>query len=104
MSYNPTNLYVAAYGDPDPSNITGYWLPVIYCTSEIGSSSQPVCQTGSGPTPSATQCYTRLDVQIAYANIGAVTNPQPILGAVVFHFQRIVSEKFLDYIYLYCFL
>jgi hypothetical protein len=94
---------VAAYGNPDPTNITGYWLPVTYCTSAIGSTNQPVCQTGSVPTLSAGQCYTRLDVQIAYANIGAVTNPQPILGAVVFHFQTIVSENFLDHVYLHCF-
>ncbi len=84
---------MAAYGNPDPSNITGYWLPVTLCTSEIGSNSQPVCQTGSVPSPSAAQCYIRLDIQIAYANIGSVTNPQPILGAVIFHYQRVVSKK-----------
>jgi hypothetical protein len=94
MPFSSLNLYVAAYGNPDPSNITGYWLPVTFCTSETGSSNDPVCQPVSVSTPTSGQCYNRLDIQIAYANIGSVTNPQPILGAVVFHYQRVVSEKF----------
>ncbi len=99
VPYTSTNLYVAAYGDPDPSNVTGYWLPVTFCTSVIGSTSGSVCQTGSVPSTSTGQCYIRLDIQIAFANIGSVTNPQPILGAVVFHYQSIVSKKFLDHVY-----
>jgi hypothetical protein len=94
VPFSSVNVFVAAYGNPDPANITGYWLPVTYCTSEIGSSNAPVCQQGSVPTPSSNQCYIRLDIQIAYANVGSVTNPQPVLGAVVFHYQRVVSEKF----------
>ncbi len=99
LPFSSSNLYVSAYGNPDPSNITGYWLPVTFCTSEIGSSAAPVCQTGSAPISSAGQCYNRLDIQIAYANIGSVTNPQPILGAVIFYYQRVVSEKFFDDIF-----
>jgi len=91
---------VAAYGNPDPTNITGYWLPVTFCASEIGSANEPVCSNVSVPSPSAGQCYTRLDIQIAFANIGSVTNAQPILGAVIFHYQSTVSKKFLDHVYL----
>ena len=87
-----TDLYVGVYGNADPSNITGHWVKVTTCTSEIGSSDPPDCQAGFLPNPSATQCYARLDTQIAYANIGSVTNPQPVLGAVVFHYQRTVSD------------
>lgn len=98
--YDVGNLYVAAYGNPNPSNITGYWLPVQFCTSEIGSSVDPVCSESSSILNTVTsECYIRLDIQIIYANIGSVTNPQPILGAVVFHYQRTVSDKFLNYIY-----
>ncbi len=102
LPFSSPNLYVSAYGNPDPSNITGYWLPVTFCTSEIGSSAAAVCQTGSVPNSSASECYNRLDIQIAYANIGSVTNPQPILGAVIFHYQRVVSEKCLDHIFFIC--
>ncbi|CAF4358472.1 unnamed protein product [Rotaria sp. Silwood2] len=91
MPFNSFNLYVAVDGNPNPSNISGYWLPVTYCIFEIGSSNEPVCQQGSIPNPSIDQCYTRLDIQIAYANIGSVTNPQPILGAVVFHYQSVAK-------------
>ncbi|CAF1117493.1 unnamed protein product [Rotaria sordida] len=89
MPFNSFNLYVAAYGNANPLNISGYWLPVTYCIFEIGSSNEPVCQQGSIPSSSTNQCYIRLDIQIAYANIGSVTNPQPILGAVVFHYQSV---------------
>jgi hypothetical protein len=88
---------VAAYGNSDASNIADHWLPVTFCTSEIGSSNEAVCQTSSVPSPSAGQCYNRLDIQIAYANIGSVTNPQHILGAVIFHYQRVVSKTCLDH-------
>ena len=80
---------MAAAGSSDTSNIGNAWLPVITCTSEIGSSDAPVCQSGSLPTLT-TQCYVRLDIQIAYANIGAVANAQPVLGAVIFNYQRLV--------------
>ena len=88
-----TDLYMGVYGNADPSNVTGHWVRVTSCTSEIGSSSPPDCQPGFLPNPSATQCYMRLDIQIAYANIGSVTNPQPVLGAVVFHYQRTVRDS-----------
>jgi hypothetical protein len=95
MPVSSSALYVAVYGNSDPSNITGNWLQAMSCTSEIGSSDVPVCQTGFLPSsPSSDQCYIRLDIQIAYANIGSVTNPQPVLGAVVFHYQRVVSIRF----------
>ncbi|CAF4501655.1 unnamed protein product [Rotaria socialis] len=89
LSFTSFNIYVAAYGNSDPSNITGNWLPVTYCVYDIGSSNEPVCLSGSRPDPSGNECYTRMDIQIAYANIGSVSNPQPILGAVIFHYQRI---------------
>ncbi|CAF3636143.1 unnamed protein product [Rotaria sp. Silwood1] len=90
MPFNSFNLFVAANGNPNSSNISN-WLPVTYCIFEIGSSNEPVCQQGSIPNSSTDQCYIRLDIQIAYANIGAVTNPQPILGAVVFHYQSVTK-------------
>lgn len=89
---NLTTLEVAAGGNIDPANTIGSnWLTVTHCTSEIGSSDEPVCQSGSVPDPSPSQCYIRLDIQVVYANIGSVINPQPIIGSVVFHYQRVVS-------------
>lgn len=87
MPYNFINLNVAGKGSSDPTNTSDSWLPITYCTSQIGSTSGLVCQTNSVPSSSSGQCYIRLDVQIAFANFGSVTNPQPILGAVVYHFQ-----------------
>ena len=89
-----TNIYIGTYGNSDVANFNSdQWKQVTTCTSEIGSSDVPVCQTGLVPTVTANQCYVRLDIQIAYANIGAVANPQSVIGAVVFHYQRIVSKK-----------
>ncbi|CAF1180887.1 unnamed protein product [Adineta steineri] len=88
-AFSSFNISIAARGNSDPSNLSDDWLPIIFCTSQIGSSSGAVCQNGSMPSISSSSCYTRLDIQIAYANIGAVTNPQPILGAVIFHYQSV---------------
>lgn len=85
------NLYVAIKGNPDTSTITDNWIRVRFCTSTVGSTSEPVCQD-SIPNPPTGQCYTRLDIQITYANFGSVTNPQPIIGAVTYYFQSVVSE------------
>ena len=96
MPFNSFDLFVAANGSFDPSSITDNWLRVTYCTYEIGSSNEPQCGQ-SVSSVSEDQCYIRLDIQIAYANIGAINNAQPILGAVAFHYQRIVSEHFIRY-------
>ena len=88
-SSSPANLYFGIYGNSD-LNTPSQWLQVTVCTSEIGSSAAPICQTGAVPDQ-ANQCYVRLDIQVAYANIGEVSNPQPVLGAVVLHYQSIVS-------------
>ncbi|UJR14175.1 hypothetical protein I4U23_001170 [Adineta vaga] len=74
MPIDSTTFRVASYGNSDPSDI---------------STPNAVCQQGSIPSTTSDQCYNRLDIQIAYANIGSVDNPQPILGAVIFHYQRI---------------
>lgn len=90
---NISNLYVAAYSNSDPSNITRDWLPVIVCTSTIGSSNTPNCRDVNINTASTTACYIRLDIQIAYTNIGSIFNPQPVLSAVIYHYQSLVSEN-----------
>lgn len=99
--YTLSDLYVAAYGNPNPSNITGYWLRVQFCVSQIGSSTAPTCSNTSVPNISSVQCYTRQDIQITYANVGSVTNPQPILGAVVFYYQGLVSDLFLECMHIF---
>lgn len=91
MPFDPANFRVGAFANADPSDASTNWLPVTYCTSEAGSSAEAVCQRGAVVAPSTTQCYNRLDIQIAYANIGSVGNPQPIIGAIVLHYRRIVS-------------
>ncbi|CAF3921682.1 unnamed protein product [Rotaria magnacalcarata] len=88
------SLYVAAYNYSDPTNITTDWLPVVSCTSQIGSPNTVQCQNGillSGDSP--TQCYVKLDIQIAYTNIGSFNNPQPTLSAVIFHYQSVSSSS-----------
>ena len=92
MPINATALRIAASGSPDSSTISSPWLSVTYCASETGSTGNAVCQQNSIPTWTIGQCYDRVDIQIAYANIGSVSNPQPIIGAVVFHYQRSVSH------------
>ncbi|CAF1491043.1 unnamed protein product [Adineta ricciae] len=88
MPINATTLRIAASGSPDSSTISSPWLSVTYCVSETGSTADAVCQQNSIPTWTTGQCYDRVDIQIAYANVGSVSNPQPIIGAVVFHYQR----------------
>lgn len=92
MPINASNLYVAAYSNSNPSNSSSDWLPVISCTSTIGSSSSPTCSNGINVI-SSTSCYIKLDIQIAYTNIGSIFNPQPVLSAVIFHYQAVVSEN-----------
>ncbi len=82
---------MGVYGSSNSSNITN-WLPVTFCTSTIGSTTGGVCQTNSVPSSSG-QCYTRLDIQIVYANFGSVTNPQAIIGGVIYNFQSVVRVK-----------
>jgi hypothetical protein len=86
-------IYVAAYGNSNPFNVTSDWLPVISCTSEIGIPNNRECQMGNIITSLAGVCYVRLDIQIAYTKIGSVLNPQPVLSAVIFHYQKIVSSQ-----------
>ena len=88
-----TNVSIGAYANSDPTNSTFDWLPIIVCTSQIGGSNTPNCRgviispTASGP------CYVRLDIQIAYTNIGSVFNPQHVLSAVIYYYQYLVSES-----------
>lgn len=96
-------LYVGIYGNSDLSNSDSR-VEVIRCLSEIGSSDRPTCETGTFPSVSSGQCYVRLDIQIGYANTGAVTNPQQIIGTVVFHYQRLVSSmSFPKRFFRFCF-
>ena len=85
--------YVAAYGNSNPSNVTSDWLPVISCTSEVGIPNNRECQMGNIINPPAGVCYVRLDIQIAYTKIGSVLNPQSVLSAVIFHYQKMVSSQ-----------
>ncbi|CAM2708025.1 unnamed protein product [Rotaria socialis] len=88
------SLYVAAYNYSNPTNVTTDWLPVISCTSEIGSPNTVQCQDGillDGDSP--TQCYVKLDIQIAYTNIGSFYNPQHTLSAVIFNYQSVPSSS-----------
>ena len=94
MPVNSANLYVAAYSSADQLNITTDWLPVISCTSSIDSSNSPVCRNGILNTTSSDRCYTKLDIQIAYTNIGSINNPQSILSAVIFHYQGVNKDIF----------
>ncbi len=85
---------MAAYSNSDPTNITSDWLPVQSCTSTTGSPNQYVCGPGILiNTTSDSLCYFRLDIQIAYTKIGSIDNPQSVLSAVIFHYQRLVSKK-----------
>ncbi len=91
---NSNNLYVAAYSDSNPSNITSDWLPVISYTSYTTSTTSTGDQNGIlTSTATSAACYIKLDIQIAYTNIGSVLNPQPVLSAVIFNYQGIVSEN-----------
>ncbi|CAF1016244.1 unnamed protein product [Adineta steineri] len=89
MPYNSASLYVAAYSNSNPFNVSIDWLPVTSCTyTTQGDANTANCITGILlNTTSATSCYSRLDIQIAYTNIGSVFNPQPVLSAVIFHYQ-----------------
>ena len=89
---DPTNLRVAAYGNSSVSNSTRDWLPIRICISEIGSTNRPPCNDINTVAPT-TGCYSRLDIQIAYTNIGSIQNPQPVLSGVIFHYQLLVSRS-----------
>ena len=105
IPFDSLDIRVAGRGNSNPSTISDAWLSVTYCSFEIGSTNEPTCTTGSPPSLSSNECYTRLDIQIAYAKIGAVANSQPIIGAVAFHFQTLVSQHVyldeLSYIYIH---
>lgn len=81
--------YFAAYSVYDPANITSDWLPIISCTSAIGSPDSAECVTGSPSIRTTDLCYVRLDIQIAFTKIGSYLNPQSILSAVIFNYQTV---------------
>ncbi|UJR32986.1 hypothetical protein I4U23_020448 [Adineta vaga] len=81
------SVYVAAYSNSDPFNVSSDWLPVISCTSQIGNPTARQCQNGVLNSSSTSSCYYRLDIQIVYTNIGSLINPQTVLSAVIFHYQ-----------------
>lgn len=83
---------MARRGNSVPGNIADDWIPVTFCTFTVGSTGDPVCQQNAIPNPPSGQCYTRLDIEVTFANFGSVTNPQPIIGAVTYYFQSVVSE------------
>ena len=101
MPTNSTNLYVAAYSNSNPLNISNDWLPVISCTSQIGSSNTDGCQIGVLNSSTNSLCYVKLDIQIAYTNIGSIYNPQPVLSAVIFNYQglALVSQHLLQLLF-----
>ncbi|OWF46746.1 Tectonic-3 [Mizuhopecten yessoensis] len=72
--YEPGNRSVAIFGNSDPL-VTGDWVPII----RNAPTAAQVVTSINGPTCSVT---TGMHVQIIYANIGALSNPQrKILGA-----------------------
>ena len=94
INVNSTNLYVAAYSNPNFTNTTTDWLPVITCTSAVGLPSSYSCTNGLTVNLTSTAvCYIRLDIQIAYTNIGSIINPQAVLSAVIFHYQWVVRKN-----------
>jgi hypothetical protein len=48
----------------------------------------------------ASLCYVKLDIQIAYTNIGSIYNPQPVLSAVIFNYQGIVSKPLYQLLFI----
>ncbi|CAF0912527.1 unnamed protein product [Rotaria sordida] len=97
MPINATNLYVAAYSNPNMSNSTNDWLRVISCISGIGSPNIFQCQNGIKLYSSSdVVCYVKLDIQIAYTKIGSISNPQFVLSAVIFHYQTITTNLLND--------
>ncbi|CAF3594574.1 unnamed protein product [Rotaria sordida] len=97
MPINATNLYVAAYSNPNMSNNTNDWLRVISCISAIGSPNIFQCQNGIKLYSSSdVVCYVKLDIQIAYTKIGSISNPQFVLSAVIFHYQTITTNLLND--------
>lgn len=93
MPVTLSSLYVAAYRNPDSSNIARDWLPVLYCTSTVGAPNARLC--GNGVLLRAdwgTSCYVKLDIEIAYTRIGSVYNPQPVISAIIFHYQVRISQ------------
>ncbi|CAF0790321.1 unnamed protein product [Adineta ricciae] len=93
-----SDLYVAAYSDSDTNNVTSDWLPVIYCTSQLGSPNIRQCNKGILNSTSSSSCYSRLDIQIAYSNIGYLSNPQSVLSAVIFHYQYSSSSSTVQFV------
>lgn len=82
---NVPNLYASIYGNPDV--MSDPWQRPSFCTSTTGSTESATCSKDSIPSPATSQCFTRVDIQIIYANLGSVTNPQAILSSVIYHFQ-----------------
>jgi hypothetical protein len=105
---NSRNLYVAAYSNPNQMNTSSDWLPVIFCASTIGTPTQYQCNNDIITNSLFNQlCFIKLDIQIDYTNIGSIFNPQPVLSAVIFNYQGIVSEKlfksfnFLSFMFIF---
>ena len=90
--FRTTATYIAAYSISDVANITTDWLPVISCTSDIGSPSAAVCIAGAFQPATTQNAYLRLDIQIEYTKIGSLANPQSVLSGVIFNYQSIVSD------------
>ena len=91
---DPSTLYVSNSGNPDGTS--NPWKHPLYCTSVIGSTDSVTCSSTAIPSLSASQCFTRVDIQISYANLGSVSNPQPILGEVIYHFQGLAATTSMN--------
>jgi hypothetical protein len=105
MKVGVTNLYVAAYSNPNFANASTDWLPVITCTSAVGTPSSRQCQNGLLLTLNTNGlCYIRLDIQIAYTYIGSVLNPQAVLSAVIFNYKRFVWKNLFKSIDFFSFM
>lgn len=79
VTYDPGNRSVAIFGNSDPL-VTGDWVPII----RNAPTAAQVISTISGPTCSVT---TGMHVQILYANIGALNNPQRKILGVQFNYE-----------------
>ncbi|XP_033753081.1 tectonic-3-like [Pecten maximus] len=80
VTYEPGNRSVAIFGNSDPL-VTGDWVPII----RNAPTAAQVVSTISGPTCSVT---TGMHVQILYANIGALNNPQRKILGVQFNYEE----------------
>ncbi|ELT91904.1 hypothetical protein CAPTEDRAFT_228697 [Capitella teleta] len=83
---NPST-YIASFGNSDVEKV-GDWVPI------LGASDQPQRVIPGSDPGTCLNVLTGLNIQIVYANVGAIDNPQPKILGARYQYQYVEQLKY----------